>query len=294
MSSPSADATDSPVNPVLPDGLAEAGRYSSERDAFDHGLVVLALGIPYWLVPYEHSFGLYVEADWLATARRQLDLFDHESTRWPPAPRIPAPARSAASLVLPLLWAIVTIAVFRAQELWPGVLEDFGTLDASAVNEHHQYWRIATSLFLHADIAHLTGNLVSGFFVFSAVFTSLGRLRGAVLLAFASLAGNAMVVSLASSSEYRSLGASTAVFAGLGLLTGSALRNVARNDGHIAWRALFTPLAAGLTLLGLFGAGELHTDVAAHACGFVAGLFCGIFFSKPSGASRDSPPSTKF
>lgn len=265
-------ASDSP----LPADLAEAGTYASEKEAHEHGLVVLALGYPYWLVPYEGGYRLLVEPSSLEASRRHLTLYARERRRWPPALLVPPDVRAPASVVPPLLWVLVTIGAFRAQELWYHPIETGGILDSEKVFQHGQFWRIATALFLHADIAHLTANLVSGFFVFSAVLTGLGRMRGAVALVIASLAGNAAVVSLNFSNEYRSLGASTAIFAGLGILTGAASRRVLRHEGKARWRSLFPPLAAGLVLLGLFGAGELHTDVAAHACGFAAGLICGV------------------
>lgn len=267
---------DPPGETPLPADLAEAGTYATEKEALEHGLVVLALGFPYWLVPYEGGFRLLVEPGSLEASRRHLGLYARERRRWPPALLVPADVRAPASVIPPLLWVLVTIGAFRAQELWSDPQEPWGLLDSERVFKHGQIWRIATALFLHADIAHLTANLASGFFVFSAVLTGLGRVRGAVALVIASLAGNAAVVSLHASHPYSSLGASTAVFAGLGILTGAALRRVMRGAGNSQWRLLFPPLAAGLTLLGLFGAGELHTDVAAHACGFAAGLVCGL------------------
>jgi len=268
--------TQPPSDASPPEGLVEAGVYATETEAYEHGLVVLALGHPYWLIPYEGGFRLLVEPDSLEASQRHLTLYARERRRWPPALLVPADVRVPASVIPPLLWVLVTIGAFRAQELWPDPLETGGLLDSEKVFQHGQVWRIATALFLHADIAHLTANLVSGFFVFSAVLTGVGRVRGAVILILASLAGNAAVVSLHAADPYRSLGASTAVFAGLGILTGAALRRVMRSSGPTQWRLLFPPLAAGLTLLGLFGAGELHTDVAAHACGFAAGLCGGI------------------
>jgi membrane associated rhomboid family serine protease len=77
---------------------------------------------------------------------------------------------------------------------------------------------------------------------------------------------------------YRSLGASTAVFGALGLLTGGAIRLVYRGNHPFRWRSLFVPVAAGLTVLGLYGAGDQRVDVVAHVTGFAAGLilgFCG-------------------
>jgi membrane associated rhomboid family serine protease len=128
-------------------------------------------------------------------------------------------------------------------------------------------------------------NAVSGFFVFSAVVSTMGRLRGWLLLALAAAAGNLAVAALNYPGPYRSIGASTAVFAGLGLLTGRAVRVLCGENGQLRWRALLVPLAAGVTLLGLFGAGGLRTDVVAHATGFAAGLVLG--------ASLNVSPSTR-
>lgn len=262
--------------PAWSEELAEAGVYRSEGEAFEHGLVVLALGFPYWLVPYEGGFRLLVPNDSLASSRSQLELFDRESQHWPPRSFAAAEAPKPPSVIGPLLWVLATIGVFRAQEQWPEDLERWGMLDAEKVFSRGEVWRIATALWLHADIAHLTANLVSGFFIFSAVLTQLGRVRGTLLVILSALLGNAAVVSLNWSNAYRSLGASTAVFGGLGVLTGAALARVIYGEEKNIARSLFTPLAAGLTLLGLFGAGELHTDVAAHACGFAAGVLGGV------------------
>ena len=59
-----------------------------------------------------------------------------------------------------------------------------------------------------------------------------------------------------------------------------------RADPH-PWRAVFVPLAAGLTLLGLFGAGDLRTDVGAHVTGFAAGLVLG--FGRGALARKGAP-----
>ncbi len=62
----------------------------------------------------------------------------------------------------------------------------------------------------------------------------------------------------------------------LGLLTGRALRVLQRPGRPHRWRTVLGPLATGLTLLGLYGAGEVHTDVGAHLTGFAAGLVLGF------------------
>jgi membrane associated rhomboid family serine protease len=83
------------------------------------------------------------------------------------------------------------------------------------------------------------------------------------------------VAALNQGNEYRSLGASTGIFAAIGLLTGRALRVVFRANHPHRWRTLFVPFGTGLTVLALYGAGGQQVDVMAHLTGFCAGLMLG-------------------
>lgn len=269
-SSPSAEAASERV----PGDLVEAGVYRTTAEGFDHGLVVLALGQAFWLVSSGDGFRLLVEPPALASVREQLACFDRESIGWPPRP-IAEESPRKTELLSPLLWSLVILASFRAQSdfTW---WTDAGVLDTQAVFDRGEWWRPFTALFLHADAGHLISNALSGVFVFSAVVSTLGRRRGWLLLAFAAVAGNLAAAGLNYPGPYRSLGASTAIFAALGLLTGRAIRIALQADHPHCWRALFVPFAAGLTVLGLFGAGGVEIDVLAHVTGFAAGLALGF------------------
>ncbi|MBI5381451.1 MAG: rhomboid family intramembrane serine protease [Opitutae bacterium] len=154
-------------------------------------------------------------------------------------------------------------------------MERWGALEPRAIFDRGEVWRPITALLLHGDAGHLTANLISGLFVFSTVLSTIGRSRGALLAVLAAGVGNLAIAALHYPGPYQSLGASTAVFAGLGLLTGRAVRRMAQAPAARRWPAVFVPLAAGATLLGLFGAGALPTDVGAHLTGFAAGLGLG-------------------
>lgn len=276
MDYPSVMLTDNLAfaDPQAPPGLIEAGVYPTSATAFDHGLVVLAMGLPYWLLPSDTGYRLLVEPDAGELVREQLVKFDRESIGWPPQPIPIGPHRYKMEWTA-LFWALVVVAVYFGQVHEEGGLEALGSLDARAIFDQGQWWRIGTALFLHADLGHLLSNVLSGIFVFSAVSGTIGRLRGWLLLAAASLAGNFAVAALNHSASYRSLGASTAIFAGLGLLTGHAIRSV-RHAGPHSLRSILVPLAAGTSLLAIYGAGGLEVDVVAHLMGFVAGLAFGF------------------
>jgi membrane associated rhomboid family serine protease len=138
-----------------------------------------------------------------------------------------------------------------------------------------------TALFLHADASHVTSNALGGLLVFSATLSTFGWLRGWTLLAIASVVGNLAVAAVNFPQPYISVGASTAIFAGVGLLTGRAVRVAWRSSHPYRWRAMFVPLAAGLTVLALHGAGGQRVDVGAHLTGFLAGVVFGFVAGIP-------------
>ena len=167
----------------VPADLAEAGVYPAASDGFDHGLVVLAMGLSYWLFPSDRGYRLLVEAPAVAAVREQLACFDRESAGWPPEPAAEPRSRRRLDLFTPLLWATVTVAAFGCQEAWPGTLEETGILDTRAVFDRGEWWRVGTALFLHANVGHLVANVLSGVFAFASVVTTIGRRRGWLLLA---------------------------------------------------------------------------------------------------------------
>jgi membrane associated rhomboid family serine protease len=75
---------------------------------------------------------------------------------------------------------------------------------------------------------------------------------------------------------HSAIGASTAVFATLGLLAAYSWR---RRTGRSArWPYRWAPLIAAVALLALLGAGGEHTDVLAHLTGFFAGTLLGALY----------------
>jgi membrane associated rhomboid family serine protease len=279
------ELSDIVVNGPFPEGSVDAGVYPTHAAGFEHSLVVLAMGEACWLIAADDGHHLRVEPAVLDAARQQLACFDRESVGWPPPPvgdTMPAIQHVPLS---PLLWVLAVFAVFWAQGRWPG-LTDAGLLDASRVFEHGEWWRAGSALWLHGDLGHLVSNAGGGFLVFSAVVATFGLNAGWSWLTASALLGNVAAVALHYGDGYRSLGASTAVFAGLGLLAGRAIRVIARSGYPYRWRELLVPLAAGLAVLGLFGAGGVNIDVLAHATGFGAGLAMGFIASGPRKSER--------
>ncbi|MGH7995008.1 MAG: rhomboid family intramembrane serine protease, partial [Opitutaceae bacterium] len=117
---------------------------------------------------------------------------------------------------------------------------------------------------------------------------ALGVGRGWALTAVAAGLGNLAAAAVHYPGPYVSIGASTAIFAALGVLTGHALP--ACFHAARPWWNAAVPAGGGLAFLGLYGAGGRQTDVVAHAAGFAAGLLVGLAAAGfGSGTSRKDP-----
>ena len=131
-----------------------------------------------------------------------------------------------------------------------------------------------------SDPACRSGALTLGNVLFGAVAgIAAARLPGpgvawAGVLGAATLAN--FVEALIAPAAHRAVGASTAVFAALGLLAGMAWRQrlSLRERRWYRWG----PLIAGVCLLTLLGAGSAHVDVLGHALGFAFGLLVGWIY----------------
>lgn len=146
-----------------------------------------------------------------------------------------------------------------------------GALDTRAFRAG-ELWRAVTALTLHFDVAHLLSNLGFGAFFGWLASQLLGpgvAFGGAVA---AATIANALNGSIQPASHV-SAGASTMVFAMLGLLAAYAWRR--RADSGERWAYRWAPLIAGVFLLGFTGVGGENTDVLAHLTGFVTGAWTG-------------------
>ncbi|HZZ58028.1 MAG TPA: rhomboid family intramembrane serine protease [Opitutaceae bacterium] len=258
----------------------EIAHYPDAATGLDRVLVVLAMGVPCWLMPAGTGFSLMVEEPEADAAREQLRRYEAESRGWPPPDphrsRRPRPVPPAARFTA-LLWALAEIAAFWAESQSGGAWLRAGALDPAAVFGRGQVWRAFTALFLHADAGHLLSNLAAGYFVFCGALAEFGVRRGWALIALTAVAGNLAAAAVHAAGGVVSIGASTAVFSALGLLCGRAAADAWAGTDRIDSRALILPLGAGLALLALYGSGGpgVPVDLEAHLFGFAAGAAAG-------------------
>jgi rhomboid protease GluP len=140
-----------------------------------------------------------------------------------------------------------------------------------------EWWRAVTALCLHESGAHLLGNLVFGTVFLMLLSQVTGAGVAALAMITAGAAGN-VLSALVRAPEYTSIGASTAIFAGIGLL--AALQLARRRHFEFSVLRNWTPVAGGLALLTFLGLSGENTDVLAHVLGFGSGIAAGLLLAR--------------
>jgi len=254
------------------------------------GLVLSASNIAFRSVAYQDRWSLWVreedqfEAD-LALYQYQLENEDQ--------PRRPTSVeagwgrtgQSWAGVWAALLLGVCHISVSSSGKA-EGIVRAFNASAEAILNG--EYYRTATALLLHADWGHLMSNMVGIALFGTVVCLRLGYGLGLLAILVTAMAGN-MLNAMVYQSGHHSIGASTAVFSALGIV--SMLQAVIRWRDPAKRKWCWLPPAAALALLAFLGA-SLKTDILAHfwglLCGMVAGLMLEWIIQQPLKVDRQN------
>jgi len=238
----------------------------TEAELREFALVLAAAGIEHRVARASGGWRLLVPAADAEAATSAIESYERERTGAPPSDGEPFESYAGFHLAA-ALWAfyVVTGPAWR-DSAWSAV----GAADAGRLL-HGEPWRAVTALTLHADAAHLLGNVVA-----CAVFvTALARLVGPGVAGFvvlvAGVIGNLLAAALRGAG-HTSVGASTGVFGAIGVLGG--LEFGRRRGRRRAW----VPVAGSLALLAMLGTSP-RSDLVAHLFGLLAGLGIGVVLS---------------
>ncbi len=254
--------------------LAVVGVYPTRTDAYDRSLVVSSMEAPHWILRRQDEFALCVEPARALAVAAELARFEAERPKPSPAPSAePAPARFSTISLYVCAW--ILSGLYTVQWTGPPWWEDRGTASSRAIMAG-QWWRTCTALTLHADLGHLGANLAAGLIYAGFLLPILGSGWTWLFILFAGCAGNWLNAWGHRDIEHLSIGASTAVFAALGILVAAqcALRVLAVRA--VRPREFLLPVGAGLGLLAYLGVGDQQTDYMAHFFGLIAGLPFGL------------------
>jgi len=86
-----------------------------------------------------------------------------------------------------------------------------GALYWPSVARHNEWWRIISSIFLHADLAHLTMNGLSLYYLGNNLELNAGRRRTLIIFFLSGIAGGLLQLLLGGHQDY-GIGASGAIF----------------------------------------------------------------------------------
>ena len=149
------------------------------------------------------------------------------------------------------------------------LLYNIGAFGVSDIIEDGSYYRMFTSMFLHADTQHLFNNMIILFFVGEIVEKKVGHIAYVLIYFLSGIMGDvfSMGYEFLSGEFYSSVGASGAVFGVVGALFLLVLLNRGRLEsitmGRMAFAILFS-LYNGFT--------STSTNNAAHVGGILTGF----------------------
>ena len=247
----------------------------NRAECSDRALVLASLQIPYQIIGDTDTIALIVPAEFSAQAMDQLNQYDDEN---PPAvarQTVPIQYQNAIPGLIGYVLIICGVTVLAGFATSNPEWVVAGRVDGALIRAG-EWWRTITALTLHSGFRHLIGNLVFGtlFGLFAGRLLGSGVAWLTILLAAA--LGN-VLNSLLLDAAHRSVGASTAVFAALGLVAGYVWRGKLMAQDRWAYRV--GPIVGGFALLMYTGTGGENTDVGAHLMGFLCGLGGGILLS---------------
>ncbi|HWT30526.1 MAG TPA: rhomboid family intramembrane serine protease, partial [Propylenella sp.] len=208
---------------ILHDPWIEIGRFAHRADVNGYALALNAIGIRCRLMERDDGIALFVAAADAGRARRELVEYDREN------PRLPAPAASSPfeGLNAALAYCALLIFTFVASDRQILGLDWWSAGSANAgLILSGEWWRTITALGLHADLGHLAGNIFAGA-IFGVLLTqSIGSGLAWLSILLAGAGGN-WLNALIQPAGHTAVGASTGVFAALGLLSAMTWRRQA-------------------------------------------------------------------
>jgi membrane associated rhomboid family serine protease len=261
----------------------ELRRTRDRRLAQQLALVLASMNVEHGLFQQRGELVLVVPAEDALRAADECERYERENANWPP--RGEALGNLSEGLIGAFGWAAIlgTVEVLaRTHALGRDWIQAGRGLASSELDG--EVWRAVTGLSLHVDLPHFLSNLA-----FGALFTLLaceliGGGLGLTLIFVSGALGN-LLNAVLQPGEHASIGASTAVFAALGLLVTYQWRR--REQLRQSRFRRWAPLFAGAFLLASLGltpdtreGAARAVDYGAHATGFLAGALAGYVASR--------------
>lgn len=263
--------------PLYWENIAGNAGISSYVERRDWQLVLNARNIPF-MITDSMPARLYTPPLWSYIAKREIAQYIQENKSFYRKKfyRVKNGAFKVLYFVIPLFIIHALNSGFWIGPDWlPGknIWTEAGCLNKTAVIVQGEWERIFTALMLHANLRHLSGNILFGalFLIILARITGPGA---AILLSvMGGGAGNALSVIL-HAGTYSSVGFSTAIFSAIGSVAG-IVGILGRSK-----RKFLLSFGSALGLLAFMGMDGENTDILAHVMGLMTGLLEGCLYGE--------------
>lgn len=138
-----------------------------------------------------------------------------------------------------------------------------------------EWWRLITSMFLHADMEHLLGNMLMLYLAGELVEKYIGKWKFALLYFFSGLTGSMLyaVYEYLTGSYVDSIGASGAVFGVVGALLVIVIHHKGKYGDITTGRMVFM-----IFYMGYMGLRASNVNNAAHIGGLLGGILLTAFY----------------
>ena len=154
-----------------PDRLSETekadliclGLFPSSQSAHQAGTEILIQNFWYAVFPLNGQWGLYVRSAIAEEAAKLVKQALKETNTAPPFPRVTAPPPKPVApwhLIPAPLFLMIVFGISTSDH--GSYLVQAGRFDSLRIHENWEWWRLISPLFLHADMAHLSGNILGG------------------------------------------------------------------------------------------------------------------------------------
>jgi rhomboid protease GluP len=241
----------------------------------DRSLVLAAAKIPHQVLHDQGASIIVVPAEHSAHASDEIAIYDEANPPVVAKPRKTVRYQNAMPGIATYVLVVCGVAWLAGDSAFGENWFLAGRIDGVLIRAG-EIWRTVTALTLHSGLGHLAGNLV-----FGALFGLFaGRILGSGVAWFAIVTTGALgnlINTLVLSPDHRSIGASTAVFAALGIVAGYVWRGKLMAQERWVYRN--GPIVGGLALLMYTGTGDKNTDIGAHLFGFLCGFGGGILLT---------------
>jgi len=245
-----------------------------EDQAHAYGLVLSSSGIQYQVKKSQHGSNVWVDDKDYEKAQSAIEKYieENNSIHRKDERVFYEYQKTFTGIYAAVILLVCHVAIQTGNDLQI-FIEAYGS-SASHILQG-EWYRSVTSLIIHANALHLSGNMVGIVIFGTAVCTAIGWGPAWLMILATGISGN-LVNAVLYRASHISVGASTAVFGAIGIL--SAYQFVKKFKLPRQRIKAWLPLGGGLALLGVLGSGE-YVDLTAHLFGFLAGIILGSLYT---------------